>query len=108
MNASKELVLPQKKEYPNYPNKLYNHIIDIYEKNNLYVDKTSLPFLEELRTAIRNVLQCTNSRVAKGKIPEIFNHNITSSENKVRISQKFVYGSANSFLCPMHKGNCSF
>ena len=45
MNSSKEFVLPPKKNSNNFPNKLYNHIIDIYETNNLYVDKTSLSLL---------------------------------------------------------------
>ena len=108
IDSSKKLVLSGGENFQNYPKKLYNHIIDIYNKNNLYIDKTSFPLLEELTTATRNVLQYMNSKLAKRNMLEIFNNYITSSENKVRILQKFVYDSANSFLCAIHKGSCSF
>ena len=106
--ASKDLFIPSRMKPTLFPNKIYNHIINIYEENNLRVDSASLNSLVELTRSTRNVLQCLNSRLAKTKIPSIFHHNITTYENRDRIQQDFVKSSANLLLQNMNKCNYIF
>ena len=75
---------------------------------NIYVTKTSIPLLEDLTKATRNVLQCISLRVAKKYIPTIFNHNITSCDKKDRISQEYINHSALLLLNIMNKYQHSF
>ena len=108
MDSSKELHRPEKTKNNTFPNKLYNHIIDIYEKNSLSVIKVSLPLLIDLTKNTRNVLQCIYYKLPKRKIPRMFIHNIKSYDNRDRITQQFVIQSANALLNSMNKCHHSF
>ena len=108
LQSSKLLYIPQKMKATSFPNKLFNHCINIYEKKNLYVESSSLPRLTDLTKAIRNVLQCLQYRIPKSKIPTIFHHNITTYENRTRIGQDFIRNSANSLLQNMNLCNLLF
>ena len=108
MHSSKEIFIPEKMNGTNFPNKLFNHCVNMYEKNNLYVDASSLPRFTELTRSIRNVLQCLHHRIPKNKIPKVFHHNITKYQNRTRIGQQFIRNSANSLLQSMNICNLLF
>ena len=72
IQTSKKMFIPNPMKPNSFPNKLYNHIINIYKENNLYVDHSSLNVLINLTRATKMYYNAYNLELQRIKYQNYF------------------------------------